>query len=252
MKSNISKGLLFISILLLLLSVPLAGSAATMRDYCQTPPFIGSGGEPNLLVLDDVSGSMGWSAYGNNNSGTPPSDSLYNAATTYEGYFVPDKNYVLESDGITYRETSGIACSIPAIASKWNGLAKKMRERVRTRANTEVEMAVGCSGTKPYHCCTATTTSGDCSPSSGNYLNFKNMHRIDLIRWALTGGQPATCDTFASNKCDPEIWKSNTGAGLVGTVCNDSLDVNGDGTAEGGCILSMDNGDTGQGAVGQD
>ena len=58
MKRDISKGIVVISVLLLLLGFPLIGSSATMRDYCQTPPFIGTGGAPNLLVLDDVSGSM--------------------------------------------------------------------------------------------------------------------------------------------------------------------------------------------------
>ena len=86
---------------------------------------------------------------------------------------------------------------------------------------------------------------------SGNHLNFNNMHRIDLIRWALTGGRPTTCTSFASNKCDPELWKTNTGAGLVGSVCNDSLDLDGDGVADGGCILSLDNGNNVYVRVGQ-
>jgi type IV pilus assembly protein PilY1 len=239
MKSHISKGLYSVLILLLLLSLPLVGSAATMREYCQTPPFIGTGGEPNLLVLDDVSGSMGYSAYGNSNSATPPADSLYNASTTYEGYFDPVKNYVF--DGIsTYRETSGIACTLSC--SSWT--CKKNAGQCTNAGKFGSGIgANGCSGNRSYGCCTGTMTSGDCSPTSGNYLNFKNMQRIDLIRWALTGGQPATCNTFDSTKCDPELWQSNIGAGLVGTVCNNGLDVNGDGTAEGGCILSLNNGD---------
>ncbi len=239
MRAYSLKGLLFLVALMLLLSIPLAGSATSMRDYCQTPPFIGSGGEPNLLVIDDVSGSMGSAAY-------DPSNLAYNAATTYEGYFVPDKNYVLDiwTNGTTttrtYRETSGLACTFIA-CSTWT--CKSNAGACANGTQFGGANGSGCTGSKPFHCCTGTHTSGDCGPTSGNYLNYLLMSRIDLIRWALTGGRPATCDSFADNKCDPELWQTNTGPGLVGTVCNNNLDVNDDGIAEGGCILSMDNGD---------
>jgi type IV pilus assembly protein PilY1 len=230
MKRHISKGFYFLSILLLLAS-PSIGLAAAMADYCQTPPFIGTGGEPNVLVLEDVSGSMSYDAY----------SSSYSATTGYEGYFDPAKNYVLESDGVTYRETSGTACTATCSA---HSCVRRQSSCANGSDYGGGSGAWGCSGSNTsYGCCTAITTSGDCSPESGNQLNHDNMERIDIIRWSLTGGRPSTCEgTFASNKCDPELWSSNTGAGLVGTVCNNSLDVNGDGVAEGGCILKADNG----------
>ncbi len=77
---------------------------------------------------------------------------------------------------------------------------------------------------------------------SGNYLNWYYMTRIDLVRWAITGGRPASCTgshTFDANYCDPELWNQpgNTGVGKVGTVCNNNIDVNADGNPDGGCIL---------------
>ena len=32
------------------------------------------------------------------------------------------------------------------------------------------------------------------------------MSRIDLVRWALTGGKPDSCDTKQIQSCDPELY----------------------------------------------
>ena len=163
-----------------------SADAQTMEEYCQVPAFVGSPIQPNILLTIDVSGSMSWSAYSNE----------YNADTTYEGYFIPDKRY--KKVGGVWTETSdSLNCY------RWKGLQ------------------------------------GTCS---GNYLNWYYMARIDLVRWAITGGTPASCKgskTFNNDYCDPELWNEpgNSATGKIGTVCNDSLDVDGDGTADGGCIL---------------
>jgi type IV pilus assembly protein PilY1 len=60
---------------------------------------------------------------------------------------------------------------------------------------------------------------------SGSYLNWVYMTRIDLLRWAITGGRPESCSqvgTLNPNFCDPFLYGSN-GAQVS---CDDS-----------GCIL---------------
>jgi type IV pilus assembly protein PilY1 len=74
------------------------------------------------------------------------------------------------------------------------------------------------------------------------------MDRIDLLRWAVTGGTPDSCtgsDRFDPDFCDTELWDQpgNQDSGKVGTVCNDTLDVDGDGIADGGCILRTNDGE---------
>jgi type IV pilus assembly protein PilY1 len=78
---------------------------------------------------------------------------------------------------------------------------------------------------------------------SGNYLNYANMHRIDLLRWAMTGGSPSTCSSTANtpDKCDPELYTTYTGSGQVGTVCRDDLSIDG-ASKVGGCILKTASG----------
>ncbi len=87
-----------------------------------------------------------------------------------------------------------------------------------------------------------TLISGDCgTPSSGNWLNYLNMSRIDLLRWAMTGGSPATCtpansgSTGGANFCDPRMYP--TTSGKIDTVCKSNLRLDSLGTTGKGCIL---------------
>lgn len=63
------------------------------------------------------------------------------------------------------------------------------------------------------------------------------MSRMDLVRWAMTGGTPNSCTgnngTFNANQCDPELWQQPGNTGKVGSVCNNTI---------GGCILLATNG----------
>jgi len=243
MNKNISKAYFFIAILVLLVSSSV-GFGATMNDYCQTPPFIGTGGEPNVLILNDASGSMTWGAYNGSGSGTTIP---YNASTGYEGYFDPAKNYKTEDPLCDPSVTSCLyietATGAPCVTTCTTTKCYSKKSSCANGSNYGGGWGnLGCSSTK-WGCCTAISTTGDCNLESGNYLNYANMHRLDLLRWALTGGRPSTCEgTFTSTRCDPEIWQSTSGLNSVGTVCNNDLDVNGDGVAEGGCILKADNG----------
>lgn len=210
-------------------------TAQTMNDYCQLPPFVSSAVAPNVLFVIDVSGSMSWKAYSHQDSDDDGDGYLdgYDPTVSYEGYFTPSKNYKLDANGI-YEETTptGQPCTCTCVQWRcrrfnWGGC---------------VWQGGGC---RRWGCCVEEECSGDCNIESGNYLNYENMARIDLLRWSITGGSPSTCtgsQTFNNGYCNPELWNQPGNDVKVGSVCNDSLDVNGDGVAEGGCILETDSG----------
>ncbi len=185
MKANLIK------IVLLLFIIPCSlfsfAHAATMNDYCDSPPSLSSAVAPNIFLVIDASGSMSWPAYYDYWAWPSPT---YNSATTYEGYFTPTKNYKLVS-GVWTETTDVESCSGPTNLIGWYGL-------------------------------NVFTISGTCS---GNKLNFSLMSRIDVVRWAITGGTPTTCTgtkTFNSDSCDTELWQQSgmNGSGKVGTVCD--------------------------------
>lgn len=234
MKMKTSRSCILLAVLVLM-GLPSFGFSQTMTDYCQVPPFIGTGGEPNVLLVNDVSGSMGWAAYSYGGI-------AYDANKGYEGYFDPAKDYVRDVDNI-WREANGTACTVTCNSHRCVRNASRCGNAGRYGSGTG---AFGCSGSNPYGCCTAASSTGDCGTQHGNYLNYLYMHRIDLLRWAMTGGRPATCNaSYRPDECDPELWSQtgNTATGKIGTVCNDSLDVNGDGVADGGCIIETDSGE---------
>ncbi|SDN21852.1 type IV pilus assembly protein PilY1 [Desulfonauticus submarinus] len=131
---------------------------ATMSDYCATPPFLSASVKPNILFVIDKSGSMAWLAYGN----------AYDSSETYEGYFIPTKNYK-KIDGVWQETNDPESCSFTQAA----------RTYVSGRSISGV-----CSGSK---------------------LNFARMARIDLLRWAITGGRPDSCGGVTDKDCDPDL-----------------------------------------------
>lgn len=184
-------------IFIFLLTVQHAARAQTMSDYCQLPAFVATPIEPNILMTMDVSGSMSWSAYNPNSSGTGWCSNTNGCGWTYtgseEGYFDPDKTYKYNTSQGYWEEVSLTASSCPNV---W----------------WEV-----------YN---------DTNSYAGSCLNFLLMARIDLVRWAMTGGTPASCTgshRFNANYCDPELWNQSGNSGKVGSVCNDTI---------GGCILT--------------
>lgn len=234
MRKGLSIGII-VFVILLLVSAASSVFAAAMGDYCQSPPFISAVVPPNVLLLLDVSGSMGYPAYSQDKNGNAVA---YNPSTSYEGYFDPSKDYALNAGDSTYYEhvATGIPCT--SVCDTWSCYKTDIGDCTQ---NTH-----GCTtGSKRWACCTHYTTTGDCATlTSGNRLNFDNMERIDLVRWAMTGGTPKSCtgSNKTSNDCDPRVWNVSGNSTKVGSACNDSLDVNEDGAADGGCILLTDNG----------
>ena len=189
-------------------------SKAQMGTYCAIPPFIslGSGIRPNVLFDIDVSGSMSWAAYYATWTHTYETQS-YDSTRTYEGYFIPDKIYK-KINGIWEETNEPDSCELSyhSVYYGWGGI---------------------------YNYYNWFTINGVCR---GNKLNFVLMTRIDLLRWAITGGSPASCYDynayFNANYCDPELWDSpgNENGNKVGTVCNNNIEISDNGS-KGGCIL---------------
>lgn len=274
---------------LILFSAP-ASVFGDMSDYCQMPAFINTAVSPNIMLLVDVSGSMGYSAYQQSSDryrycsgnisrrcshdsdcsehgwgtcttasslpyGTCSNDPFINCQVNsdcgsgntcnprdmYEGYFRPDKNYVLNLDGIYYEYVpAGVPCTITCDIPVCKPPSR------RTSACDTTKGTNGCSSDKYYCGCSHYTYSGDCGdPTSGNLLNYLHMARIDLLRWAMTGGSPSTCNASDWTRCDPRVYNDSgmQASGKVGTVCKDNLQLNSAGTVTGhGCILKADDG----------
>ncbi len=194
--------------LLLLIGCPFILQAQVITDYCQMPSSIGTPIDPNVLLAIDTSGSMSWCAYtSTENSGVSceitagspacASDSQqYCATTTYEGYFDPTKYYTLNADGV-YVETAPTGSPCVKTCTDW---------KCRSSNLGDCEWKThGCTGSKKWACCTAWTQSGDCDLTTGNYLNYAYMRRVDVLRWALTGGKPQSCNNSIQT-CDPEVY----------------------------------------------
>ncbi|MGD0282728.1 MAG: hypothetical protein ABSB95_10235 [Dissulfurispiraceae bacterium] len=164
----------------------------TGSGYCDVPASLATVVPPNILFVIDSSGSMTEQPY---QLGEGPNGGAYSSSTTYEGYFTPTANYSYSS-------------SCPAGSG-------------------------GC-----WQQTSSSPTSSTCSSPStshvytGNCLNYYLMEKTDLIRWAVTGGKPSTCNsnTFTVGNCDVELWQNSSNS--VSTVCNST-----------GCVLQDANSD---------
>ena len=153
----------------LIKETPSIGSSV-MSDYCYVPPSIGQIAAPNVLFVIDVSGSMLWCAYNPKSDGTYCCDSKSGCGWTYkgteEGYFEPDKIYKYNSTQGYWEVTTGSVTTCPKRASS---IDKKNQYK-------------------------------------GACLNFHYMRRVDLVRWAITGGRLTSCNNRDPKKCDPELY----------------------------------------------
>ncbi len=175
-----------------------APASAAMSSYCQTPPFISTAAAPNVLLMVDTSGSMGWKAYSYGDSDGADADDMldnYDPTKVYEGYFNPVKNYTLV--GGVYEEAAGPCsktCTGGWVCSANNG-----------GGTCDPKGTHGCPANR-YACCQGWTAVDCGAADTGNYLNYKNMARIDLLRWALTGGKPNGCNNSIQT-CEPSLWQ---------------------------------------------
>lgn len=161
---------------------------AAMEAYCQSPPFISTAAAPNVMLMVDTSGSMSDMAY---------SSAAYDPTKLYEGYFNPEKDYALDASGV-YVETGTSTCA-KVCTGTWT-CAKN-----NSPGGDCVQNAFGCGGSKKWACCSQWTTVDCGGNGNGNYLNYQNMARIDLLRWALTGGKPSGC-TGSIQTCEASLY----------------------------------------------
>lgn len=171
---------------------------AGMVDYCQTPPFVNTSAAPNVLLVVDTSGSMGWEAYsyGDRDGDNDGYLDHYDSNKIYEGYFDPTKNYIQDNNNV-WVETTDSDCDY-VCNGNWS-CSNKNNPDYCVYAYPQP-----CSSSKKKYNCCSKKLQISC-PTTGNYLNYALMSRMDLLRWAMTGGSPASCDGNSLQKCDPEI-----------------------------------------------
>lgn len=130
--------------------------------YCQIPPFVAgqAGLAPNVLIVFDNSGSMGGS------------DS--------DGYTY----YKLRPYGCTSSDTISTLGS--ANCAKFDGYFDPTKMYVTDTGNSN-----------RYLIKNVTLNLDSSSGLSGNYLNYRNMHKVDIVRKVLMGGK--VVDRTASN-----------------------------------------------------
>ncbi|MBC7196255.1 MAG: hypothetical protein H5U39_03265, partial [Deferribacterales bacterium] len=159
-------------------------------DYSYIPPTFVSQVPPTVMIALDVSGSMAWDAY---------VDSSFNTNKIYEGLFNPQKNYKYNNK--IWEETTQRAARCP----------KPTTFYVDGSGNYVIK---ACRTDDTYK------TNGDCLDKSriysGNCLNYWIMTRIDVFRWAMTGGVPDGC-TSTSTKCNPQQAFKNETHGIIKT-----------------------------------
>lgn len=278
----------FFILFLVLISLALSGSfsytysAAPMGGYCQTPPVVTSAVQPNIMLSLDVSGSMTWCGYYANASQSTPCDNCkcrtsglpcasnadcvspdtcgscgYVSSTTYEGYFNPSKGYDQDTNGVWQEYSGAGTCTAVCQTStcKSGSSSCSNAGKYGSKAGACTLAGTSCTSSQ-YCCCTDTYQVGACGSGSGNFLNYIHMQRIDLLRWAMTGGAPSTCtgsNLYKPAFCDVELWKSSTVAGQVGASCTGSVSgtgccgnsnlLNGDSVTQSGCVLKTADGE---------
>ncbi|WP_457623147.1 PilC/PilY family type IV pilus protein [Persephonella sp.] len=176
---NLIQRKLLTGYLMLFLLLTFSNNPTNASGYCSVPPFISSSASPNILFVIDVSGSMSWSAYNPNDNGYSfCTDEDNGCGWTYtgdeEGYFIPNENYVLIGD-----------CEF------WNYHECYWEETDKDAVNECPNVWSG--------------VFDDEKVFKGSCLNFLLMARIDLLRWAITGGVPEGCGSLMDPNCDPDI-----------------------------------------------
>ncbi len=94
-------------------------SAQTMADYTAYPPFIMPSATPNVLIIQDNSGSMNMPAYDNDDD-YKTTDNGFDSTKTYYGYFDPLLKYDYDSSG-TRPACGGKGCFYSSGPGAWSG-----------------------------------------------------------------------------------------------------------------------------------
>ncbi len=131
------------------------------RDaYCVIPPFLQKDTYANVMLVIDSSGSMKSDAY----------KGSYNKNKIYKGIFKHDAYYACWNASHGYYYNYQTSCQPSWFDTKYWKIVKS-------------------NVSKPYK--KYKKVSGVWA-TSGNYLNYLRMKRVDVIRWVLTGGYVET------------------------------------------------------------
>jgi len=106
---------MFKRFLLLMFALGLGSPLFAQEMPCNVPPFLAQKVPPNILVIMDNSGSMGWPAYADPSS-DPYNPAPYNPNKTYYGYFVPNKVYRYDGN-----EWVPVVNAAPNYDDRWPG-----------------------------------------------------------------------------------------------------------------------------------
>jgi len=170
---------------------------AGMEDYCAVPPFVGGAIEPNVLVVLDRSGSMRWAAYNPRADRRGICGYATDCGWTYtgeeEGYFDPDKIYRYDSSSRTWIEVGEWPTTSPNMPPN-----PPYSDGYKTATSDPTDRCPKTRRGIGHYMDDGYTYKGSC-------LNFHLMTRIDVARWALTGGRPTGCNSRTDPDCDPDI-----------------------------------------------
>jgi len=210
-------------------------AAAGMATYCQGPPAISASGPPsNILLVLAANASMAFPAY--SHAGDPATSAAipYDPNKLYEGYFDPEKNYQLDASGVWSESNDGTA-GCEKICTGW--ACKADADPLGTCTQQGPQSTHGCKN-KQYACCNSWAAVA-CGASeegatygNGNWLNYRYMSRMDVLRWAMTGGAPDGCNGSVKN-CDIKQY----GTPSAGVQC----DVDADGLPR--CLIRTTSGE---------
>jgi len=139
------------------------------------PPFLGKAVSipPNVLIVMDVSGSMSWSAYNYNNSGT--------YTGTEEGYFDPNAVYSYNKNGTYWYQTNNTPsrCS-----SKINKSQSYSGSCLNFHYMTRIDLLKWVlTGGKPKHCSEQSASDKNCDPRLSQMDIYNNGSDIMLTTY---------------------------------------------------------------------
>ena len=153
--------------------LPASLQAASMGDYCVTPPFVSSGVNPNLLLIIDNSASMYDLAYVDKGVTTAPVrtpyycyDNTYSSSNSYPGYFDKDTFYKYDLGSDTFQVTATFPSSC----------TKRTADTLCLDLNSTTPRSVAIFIAK------------------GNYLNWLSASKFDIEKKILTGGKYNTAN----------------------------------------------------------
>ncbi|MEI6214384.1 MAG: hypothetical protein WCP10_09790 [Desulfuromonadales bacterium] len=133
------------------------------QTYCQVPAFMSgqSSLKPNVLILFDTSGSMGENPYSGKTYDCTETGakSTLTACANFYGYFEPGRMYKLKSGSSTDYQIDTAATTLNLSSKNGTGIGKGL---------------------------------------SGNYLNYANMRKVDIIRKILIGGQVESASGYSA------------------------------------------------------